>query len=131
MTGAVSPKDIGRFYEDFFSPTPADLNAQLISRTIGVDRVVDEISLSFKHDKEIPWLLPGVEPTQKQVDIVIISIVCIKAGLLSHEHVYWDQASVLVQVGLLNPKDLPAVGKESSRAIKGEDEKMNGLIKGW
>ena len=94
--------------------------------------MVDEISLSFQHDCEIPWLLPRVPPTKKQVDIILVSIVCIKAGVLAHEHVYWDQASVLVQIGLLQPeqipeslheediKSLPIFGAESARRIRGE-----------
>ena len=143
MTGATSPNNLNRFYSEFFSPSPADLNARLISRTIGVDRVVDEINLTFKHEQDIPWLLPGVPPTQKDVDIMIVSIVSIKAGLLSSEHVYWDQASVLMQIGVLDPEAvpkhlkekglefLPIVGAESARAAKGGKEEMNELIDGW
>ncbi|KAI4156634.1 MAG: hypothetical protein LQ340_000137 [Diploschistes diacapsis] len=107
LIGSSTPEDLHRFYIKFFRPNPADLNSLLISRTVGVDRVVDEIKLSFEHNREIPWLLPGIPPTNKQVEVAIVSIVCIKGGLLSHEHVYWDQASVLAQIGLLNPNNVP------------------------
>ena len=141
MIGSVTPQDLQKLYDDYLQPNPADLNYTLLSRTVGVDRVVDEIHLSFKHDREIPWLLPGIPPTDKPVDIILVSIVCVKAGLLAHEHVYWDQASVLVQIGLLDPnnvlqtfqdrgvKRLPVVGSESAEAAKGEDGQLKRLLR--
>jgi hypothetical protein len=100
----------------------------LLSRTVGTDRIIDELSLSFNHNKPIPWLLPGIPPTNRRIEVILVSIVCIKAGKLYSEKVYWDQASVLMQVGLLDPKvvpekfkekgveRLPVVGAESARA---------------
>lgn len=103
----------------------------LISRTIGSDRVVDELYVRFKHTKPTPWILPGVPPTDKRVEILMVSIVALRGGKLFHEHVYWDQASVLMQVGLLDPsvvpngsgvKRLPVVGREAARRVaKGVD----------
>ena len=107
MIDSASSTDMQQFYMDYLRPTPSDLNARLISRTVGINRVVDEISLSFCHDREVPWLLPRVPPTEKKIEITMVSIVCIKAGVLAHEHVYWDQASVLAQVGLIDPSYLP------------------------
>ena len=101
--------------------------------------------MSFKHSQHMPWILPGIPPTNKQVEVTIISIVCIRGGKLYSEHVYWDQASVLLQVGLLDPKlvpeklrgqgvhRLPVVGREAAmRILEGEDGKrMNELVPGW
>lgn len=143
MTGASSPKDLHRFYTEFFDPSPSDLKARLLSRTVGTTRVVDEIHLSFKHDREIHWLLPGIPATGKQVQIILVSIVCIKGGIIAHERVYWDQASVLLQIGLLDYKnipqsfkkqgvhELPVMGKESVEATLGGSRKMNELIEDW
>ncbi|CAF9929996.1 MAG: hypothetical protein GOMPHAMPRED_005536 [Gomphillus americanus] len=141
LTGGVG-KELERFYSQFFRPTPLDLNAKLISRTIGVDRIVDEIQLNFIHDQMIPWLLPDIPPTKQPVEIVIVSIVCIKGGQISHERVYWDQASVLLQVGLLDEtnvpekfknlvKELPIMGSESARIARGKKEELNELIEKW
>lgn len=102
------------------------MKMRLISRTIGADRVVDEIFLYFKHTQEMPWILPHIPPTHREVRIIIINIVCVRGGLLYSEHVYWDQASVLVQVGLLDAKSLrghenlaktPIVGGEAAKAV--------------
>lgn len=78
-----------------------------MSRTLGTDHVVDELYLTFTHTQEIPWMLPGVPPTDKYVEIALVSVVGIRAGKLQHEHIYWDQASVLVQIGLLDPFYIP------------------------
>lgn len=144
LTGGFHPDDLQDFYTEFFQPSPASLNARLLSRTVGVDRVVDELSLAFNHNKEIPWLLPGVPPTNRRIEIVIVSVVCVRAGVLFSEHVYWDQASVLVQVGLLDPKlvpekfkkqgvkGLPVMGAESARAVvRGASKRVNELIEEW
>lgn len=101
----------------------------LLSRTISTSRIVDELLLSFTHTAVLPWILPNIPPTGKRVEVVVVSIVCIKGGKLESERVYWDQASVLVQVGLLDPallpkgtkgvKRLPVVGKEGADTIAG------------
>ena len=115
MVNSKASTDLQQFYTHYLQPNPNELNARLISRTVGVDRVVDEISLSFQHDREIPWLLPRVPPTKKQVQITLVSIVCIKAGVFAHERVYWDQASVLEQVGLIDSSRTPKAFKIAER----------------
>lgn len=120
------------------------MNTKLLSRTIGTDRIVDELSLSFNHNKVIPWLLPGIPATNRRIEVVLVSIVCVKAGVLESEKVYWDQASVLMQVGLLDPKvvpdkfkekgvkTLPVIGAESARAaVRGGSRRINELIEEW
>ena len=148
LSGATGTAALEGFYQDFFITTnPPSLQTTLLSRTVGVDRVVDEIFVSFKHTQEMPWMLPGVPPTNKRVEIILVSIVTLKGGKLFHEHVYWDQASVLVQVGLLDPnvvpqaakergvKRLPIVGKKAARWVfcggEDEDDGQNELIWAW
>lgn len=128
MSGGIGTQALRRFYEHhFLGKLPPSMRIRLLSRTAGADRVVDELYVSFEHSQEIPWMLPGVPPTNKRVEIIIVSIVSLRAGRLYSEHTYWDQASVLVQVGLLDPKlvpqsaegvdRLPIVGREAARRI--------------
>lgn len=145
LTGGLGQKDLKRFYEDYFIPSnPPSTKARLLSRTIGVDHVVDEMHFSFDHTQEIPWILPGIPPTNKHVDVALVSVVSIRGGKLYHEHIYWDQASVLVQVGLLDPKlvpesfkkdgveRLPVFGKESAAKVVDEkSEPFNELMSDW
>ncbi|GKT45142.1 uncharacterized protein ColSpa_05323 [Colletotrichum spaethianum] len=148
LTGGIGASELERFYNQFFG-NPPSMKLTLISRTIGADRVVDEVHVRFKHTEEMPWILPGVPATSKRVEVLVVSIVGLKGGKLYHEHVYWDQASVLVQIGLLDPKivpdaarkngvqRLPVVGREAARRVlKGwdpddEGEADNELILGW
>ena len=142
MAGGIGYKDLHRFYRDYFIPgNPPSLKMKLLSRTVGTDRVVDEMYVSFEHTQIIPWLLPDVEPTNEFVEVALVAIVCIRGGKLYHEHIYWDQASVLVQIGLLSPNLMPN-GKVSVRlpvvdgagARKVVDEKSvtsNELIGSW
>ena len=88
-----------------------------VSRTVGHDQVVEELVLSFTHTKPVDWILPGVPPTGKRVEVAVVVIVGFKDGKISHEHIHWDQASVLVQIGLLDPKGLPVCGAESARKV--------------
>ena len=101
---------VGKFF-------PPDMKMTNVSRTVGYDRVVEELVISFTHTTPIDWLLPGVPPTGKKVEMAVVVIVGFKAGKISHEHIYWDQAGVLVQVGLLDPAGLPVSGVESARKV--------------
>ncbi|PYH47175.1 dienelactone hydrolase [Aspergillus saccharolyticus JOP 1030-1] len=133
MSGAIGTHALRRFYEHhFLRKLPPSMRLRLISRTVGADRVVDELYASFEHTEEIPWMLPGIPPTNKRVEVILVSIVSLRAGRLYSEHMYWDQASVLVQLGLLDPKyvpsgvapgvdRLPVVGREAARRIVEED----------
>jgi len=119
MAGGVGREGVRAFYRDhlvgkFFPP---DMKMTNISSTVGENQVVEELYISFTHTTPIDWLLPGVPPTGKFVEMVVAVIVGFKDGKISHEHIYWDQASVLVQVGLLNPSGLPVCGGESARKV--------------
>ncbi|KAI1299590.1 hypothetical protein F5Y03DRAFT_397590 [Xylaria venustula] len=152
LSGGIGTQELQQFYADYFlSTNPESTKLTLLSRTIGADRIVDELHVSFKHTQEIPWILPGVPPTGKRVEVAVVSIVTIRGGKIYAEHVYWDQASVLVQVGLLDPKlvpekmkgkgvaKLPVVGREAARRLVrgfededvGEGEADNELLPGW
>ncbi|MDP1736279.1 MAG: nuclear transport factor 2 family protein [Caulobacter sp.] len=120
MAGGVGKDGVRAFYRDhlvgkFFPP---DVEMVSISRTVGEDQVVDEFFISFTHTTTIDWLLPGVAPTGRSVEMAVAVIVGFKDGKISHEHIYWDQAGVLVQVGLLDPSGLPVTGAESARKVR-------------
>ncbi len=84
-----------------------------VSRTVGEHQIVEEVAISFTHTTTIDWLLPGVAPTGKPVEMAVAVVVGFKDGKISHEHIYWDQAGVLVQVGLLDPRGLPVRAPEA------------------
>ena len=118
MTGGYGHQALRRFYEeDFISPMPADTSIQLVSRTLGEDQLVDEIIFSFTHTEEMPWMLPGVPPTHRHVDIPLVVVVGFRDGKLAHERIYWDQASVLKQIGLLTDPSLPIFGAETAHKV--------------
>lgn len=137
ISGGIGAQELQRFYQRFFiGKLPPSMHIRLLSRTTGSDRIVDELYVSFEHSQELPWMLPGVPPTNKAVEIILVSIVSIHSEKIYSEHVYWDQASVLVQVGLLDPKlvpngvqgvdRLPVVGREAARRILNEDPEVEG-----
>ena len=132
MTGGVGHDDLLRFYTHHFIPkTPADTRLVPISRTIGADRVVDEMLFCFTHDIEIDWMLPGVAPTGRYVEIPLVAIVRFRGDKLYNEHIYWDQASVLAQIGLLDPTDLPVAGVETARKLLDKSLPSNTKMRRW
>jgi carboxymethylenebutenolidase len=119
LTGGVGREAVHRFYrDDFVSAWPKDTETHRISRTVGENRVVDEVIVSFTHDTEMPFMLPGVEPTGRPVDLPHTVVVGFEGGKVAHEHIYWDQACVLAQIGLLDPEELPVTGAEQARALR-------------
>jgi carboxymethylenebutenolidase len=119
MAGGVGRDGVRAFYRDhlvgrFFPP---DVKMTTVSRTVGDNQVVEEVVISFTHTTEVDWILPGVAPTGRRVEVAVVVIVGFKDGKISHEHIYWDQAGVLVQVGLLDPTGLPVSGAESARKV--------------
>jgi carboxymethylenebutenolidase len=118
MTGGYGKTELASFYStDFIPAMPPDTKLTPVSRTIGADQLVDEIIFSFTHTKEMPWMLPGVPPTNQFVQIPLVVIVRFRDGKLTHEHIYWDQASVLKQIGLLTDSSLPIFGAETARKV--------------
>ena len=118
MTGGVGHDELREFYSQRFIPQmPPDTAMTPVSRTIGVDRVVDEMVFEFTHTSKMDWMLPGVEPTGKHVKVALVVIVHFRDGKLAHEHIYWDQASVLAQLGLIDSTKLPVAGVESAEKV--------------
>ena len=118
MTGGVGYQVVYNFYKNhFIGKMPADTKIVRISRTIGKDQVVDELIISFTHDREVEYMLPGVSPTGKYITLPHVVIMNFKDGRIVHEHIYWDQASLLVQVGLLDPRLLPVTGQEQAKRL--------------
>lgn len=118
MTGGVGYQAVYNFYKNhFIGKMPADTKIVRISRTIGKDQVVDELIISFTHDREVEYMLPGVSPTGKYITLPHVVIMNFKDGKIAHEHIYWDQASLLVQVGLLDPGLLPVRGQEQAKRL--------------
>ena len=132
MTGGVGYRALHHFYSTWFvNSNPPDTALTSISRTVGATQVVDEMIFSFTHTTEIPWMLPGVAPTGKRVEVPLLAVVKFRGDKLYHEHIYWDQASVLVQVGLLDSKTLPVAGIETAKKLVDETLPSNTLMKRW
>jgi carboxymethylenebutenolidase len=118
MTGGYGKAELAAFYsKDFIPAMPPDTKLKPISRTVGTDQLVDEMIFSFTHTQEMPWILPGVPPTHKFVEVPLVAIVRFRDGKLAHEHIYWDQASVLKQIGLITDESLPVFGAETARKV--------------
>lgn len=118
VTGGVGHDQLREFYSKRFIPQmPPDTSMTPVSRTIGIDRLVDEMVFEFTHTIKMDWMLPGLAPTGKHVKVPLVVIVHFRDGKLAHEHIYWDQASVLVQLGLLNDSELPVTGIESADKV--------------
>lgn len=117
--GGVGQAGVRNFYRNhlvgkFFPPDVEMIN---ISRTVGHDQIAEEVFIRFTHTTCIEWMLPGVEPTNKTVEVGVVVIIKFEHNKIAHEHIYWDQASVLTQIGLLNPQGLPVNGPEGARKI--------------
>jgi len=131
MTGGVGFEGVRSFYgQHFIGKWPEDIAITPVSRTVGDDQVVDELVLSFTHDIEMPQLLPGVSPTGRHVRLAFCVVVGFADGKVAHEHIYWDQASLLVQVGLLDRAGLPVTGAEqAANVLDPRAQPLNELIR--
>jgi len=129
MTGGVGHDELREFYSKRFIPQmPPDTAMTPVSRTIGVDRVVDEMVFEFTHTIKMDWMLPQVEPTGKHVKVALVVIVHFRDGKLAHEHIYWDQASVLAQLGLIDAASLPVAGVDSAEKVLNPRLPSNALM---
>jgi carboxymethylenebutenolidase len=129
ITGGAGLEQVKHFYGTYFVPCqPPDTEIVLVSRTVGQNRVIDELIHKFTHTIAMPWLLPGVAPTGRRVELAVIVVVEFENGKIASERIYWDQASLLVQVGLLNPQKLPVWGAEVAHKILDPKRPSNELI---
>src|SRR5215470_4453553 len=118
MTGGFGKDALRAFYSrDFIPSMPPDTTLTPVSRTIGENQLVDEMIFSFTQTQEMPWMLPGIPPTHKRVEVPLVAIVGFRDGRLAHERIYWDQASVLKQIGLLRDSRLPVCGAVTARKV--------------
>ncbi|MBD1867477.1 ester cyclase [Cyanobacteria bacterium FACHB-471] len=129
MTGGIGKPALREFYSKYFIPQmPPDIDLAPVSRTIGTNQLVDEMLVKFTHTIQMDWMLPGIAPTGKRIEVAVVAIVQFRDGKLAHEHLYWDQASVLVQLGMLDPVTLPVVGVDSARKVLDSSLPSNALI---
>jgi carboxymethylenebutenolidase len=130
MTGGVGHDALKHFYTNhFIGANPPDFAMIPVSRTVGIDRIVDEFVLRFTHTTQIDWMLPGVAATGRPVEVPMVAIVQFQGDKLVHEHIYWDQASVLVQIGLLDASGLPIAGVEQARKVVDKTLPSNTLMR--
>jgi carboxymethylenebutenolidase len=129
LTGGYGHDALQAFYRDHFvGKWPADTAIEEVSRTIGDNRLIDEMILRFTHDIEMDGILPGLAPTGRFVEMALAVVVDFEDGKVSAERIYWDQASVLVQLGLLDPTGLPVTGAEQAQTVKDPTRPRNRLL---
>lgn len=132
LTGGVGHDMLKRFYKYHFIPhLPEKRQSILISETVGPDAVILELVNIFTHDVEIDYLLPGIPPSGKELSVPVVIVARFRGGQLYHEHIYWDQATLLVQLGLLDPKGLPVAGSEEARKMLDQTMPANALMGSW
>src|SRR5882672_8801280 len=133
LTGGTGRAKVERFYrENFVGHWPDDVQVETLSRTAGQNRVIDELVVSFTHDREMRVFLPGVAPTGRKVVLAHVVVMGFdEAGRVAYEHIYWDQASLLVQVGLLDPARLPVAGAEQAKRLTDPTQPANEMIDRW
>ena len=130
MIGGDGREELYEFYaKHFLAQIPPDTEMVPVSRTIGQGRLVEEMVFRFTHTIPMDWMLPGIPPTGKRVEMAMLVVVQFDGDKLAHEHLYWDQASVLVQLGLLQPEGLPVVGAEGARSVLDRSMRLNGLLR--
>jgi carboxymethylenebutenolidase len=118
LTGGVGYNGVYNFYKNHFvGKTPADTNITRVSRTVSKDQVVDELIVRFTHDIETDFILPGIPPTGKHVQVPTVVVMKFDGDKIAHEHIYWDQATVLAQIGLIETKSLPITGVEQTKRL--------------
>jgi carboxymethylenebutenolidase len=128
-TGASGREALRRFYRDIFLPQlPPDAQLQLLTRSVGQNRVIDEFILHFTHTVQMDWFAPGVAPTGRRVVLPNVAIITLQDGKVSSEHIYWDQAAVLLQLGLVGD-GLPALGADQADRLLNDDAPANELIR--
>ena len=129
ITGGNGIDGVRDFYDrHFIGQWPDDTETRQISRTVGENRVVDELLVSFTHDRELEIMLPGIAPTGRRITIPLVVVVGFEDGKVKHEHIYWDQASVLVQAGVLDPEGLPVTGPEQAASFLDRERPKNRLL---
>jgi carboxymethylenebutenolidase len=133
LTGGIGRRELHHFYKNYFvDVNDESLTITPVSRTVGVDRLVDEMVISFRHVRMMDYLLPGVPPTGRDVKLPMVAVVSFRGNRIFHEHIYWDHASLLAQVGLLDKDVLPISGAEQAEKVLNETSvPSNGMMTTW
>lgn len=128
-TGATGREALRKFYAEIFIPQmPPDAELQLLSRSVGQNRVIDEFILRATHTVRMDWLAPGIEATGHRLELPHVGVIAFEGGKIASEHIYWDQASVLIQLGVLDPARYPALGAEQTARMLSPEAEPNRLI---
>jgi carboxymethylenebutenolidase len=131
LTGGRGTEELHAFYRDWFIPAwPDDVVVEQVSRTVGSERVVDELIIRFTHTCEMPFWLPGIAPTGRRVDLPVVVVMGFEDGRVASEHIYWDQASLLAQIGLLDTTNLPIAGSAQAQALVDPAVPLDTMITG-
>lgn len=132
MTGGVGHDALKRFYKyHFIGVNPPDFQLTPISRTVGEHTLVDEFVVTFTHTRKMDWMLPGIQPTGRRVEVPTVAVIHFEGEKLISEHIYWDQATVLVQLGLLDSRGLPIAGVETARKALDKTLPSNTRMARW
>ena len=117
--GGAGRVALREFYAERFIPQiPSDMRPITVSLTIGIDRIVEELIYEFTHDIEMQWLAPGIAPTGNFVVLPVTAIIEFERDKIAHEHLYFDQATLLIQLGVLQPSAVPMNGIESAHKLR-------------
>jgi carboxymethylenebutenolidase len=128
-TGATGREPLRRFYKEIFIPQlPADAELQLLTRSVAHNRLIDEFIFRFTHTLQMDWLAPGIAATGRRLQVPHVGIIAFQDGKISTEHIYWDQATVLLQLGVLKG-NLPALGSDQAERLLNPDAPANKLIR--
>jgi len=129
LTGGRDTAELRAFYRDSFIPAwPPDTEVEQVSRTVGAERAVDELIIRFTHTIAMPFWLPGIAPTGRRVEIPLVVVMGFEGDKVASEHIYWDQASLLAQIGVLDTTDLPVTGVMQAQALVDSGVALNTLI---
>lgn len=129
MMGGVGAAAVADFYRKYFiGHWPEDTTITPVSRTVGPDRVVEEMVISFTHDIAMPTFLPGVAPTGRAVSLPLVVVMGFEGQRVAYERIYWDQACLLVQIGLLDETSLPVTGAEQAHKVLAAELPSNTLL---
>ena len=127
-TGATGREPLRAFYRDVFIPqSPPDFELELLTRSVGQNRIVDEFIIRFTHTVQMDWFAPGIAPTGRRLVVPHVGIVAFEGGKISAEHIYWDHATVLLQLGILDG-GLPALGADQADRLVDPEAPANALI---
>lgn len=128
-TGATGREPLRKFYAETFNPQlPPDIALELVSRTVGQDRVIDEFIIRFTHTARMDWFAPRVEATGLRLELPHVGVIAFEGDKIASEHIYWDHASAMIQLGVLDPARVPALGSEQTGRILNPDAAANRLI---